>query len=166
MTVAHIGLACTIFGVVASTSWETEKLQVMRPGDTMEIAGYTLRFEGVRELEGPNYDAIRGTFEVSRDGARITSLFPEVRTYTDPPMQTTEAAIRPTLTADLYAAVGDPDGTGGWATRIYHKPFVHWIWFGAVIMTCGGLISLTDRRLRIGVPARRRRARALEPAAA
>jgi cytochrome c-type biogenesis protein CcmF len=82
-------------------------------------------------------------------------------------MQTTEAAIRPTLTADLYAAVGDPDGTGGWATRIYHKPFVHWIWFGAVIMTFGGLISITDRRLRIGVPARRRRGHpALKPAAA
>jgi cytochrome c-type biogenesis protein CcmF len=167
MTVAHIGLACTIFGVVASTSWESEKLQVMRPGETMTIAGYTLRFEGMRDLRGPNYDAVRGTFEVTRDGAPIATLFPEVRTFTDPPMQTTEAAIRPTLTADLYAAVGDPDGTGGWATRIYHKPFVHWIWFGAVIMTFGGLISLTDRRLRIGVPTRRRRARpALKPAAA
>ena len=64
MTVAHIGLACTIFGVVASTSWESEKLQVMRPGETMTIAGYTLRFEGMRDLRGPNYDAVRGTFEV------------------------------------------------------------------------------------------------------
>ena len=68
------------------------------------------------------------------------------------PQSTTEAAIYPTLGSDLYAVIGDPDGTGGWATRLYHKPLVHWIWIGALIMALGGFISLTDRRHRIGVP--------------
>ena len=166
MTIAHLGVACTILGITASTSWQTEKLQVMRPGETVEIADYAFRFDGVRDVRGPNYDAIRGTFTVTRDGDGVAMLFPETRTFVDPPMQTTEAAIRPTLTADLYAVVGDPDGAGGWATRLYHKPFIHWIWFGALIMTVGGLISLTDRRHRIGAPAQRRADRALAPATA
>ncbi len=156
MTAAHMGLALTIFGIVASTSWETERLQVMRPGQTADIAGYALLFVGVKDFSGPNYNSVRATFEVSREGAHIATLNPEVRTFTDPPMQTTEAAIRPTITADLYAVVGDPDGQGGWATRIYHKPFVHWIWFGAAVMAGGGLISLSDKRLRVGAPGRRK----------
>ena len=162
MTVAHIGVAVIIFGITGSTAWETEKLQVMRPGESIDVAGYTLRFDGVRDIQGPNYSAVRGAFTVSRDGRPVTVLTPESRSYPDPPMQTTEAAIRPTFSGDLYAVVGDPDGAGGWATRLYHKAFIQWIWFGAVIATIGGLISLTDRRLRVGAP-RRSRAAATAP---
>ena len=161
MTVAHIGVAVIIFGITGSSTWETEKLQVMRPGESVDVAGYTMRFDGVRDIQGPNYTAVRGTFTVSRDGRPVTVLTPESRSYPHPPMQTTEAAIRPTFAGDLYAVVGDPDGTGGWATRLYHKAFTQWIWFGAVIATIGGLISLTDRRLRVGAPRRSRAA--LEP---
>ena len=154
MSVAHMGVALIIFGITGSTTWEVEKLQVMRPGESVEVAGYSVRFEGVRELQGPNYSAVRGAFAVSRDGEPVALLTPESRSYPNPPMQTTEAAIRPTAGGDLYAVVGDPDGTGGWATRLYHKPFIQWIWFGALIAMIGGLISLTDRRLRVGEPRR------------
>ena len=161
MTVAHAGVAMIIFGITGSTTWEVEKLQVMRPGESVDVAGYSVRFDGVRELQGPNYTAVRGAFAVSLGGEPVALLTPESRSYPNPPMQTTEAAIRPTAGGDLYAVVGDPDGAGGWATRLYHKPFIQWIWFGALVAMIGGLISLTDRRLRVGAPRR-----AVTPAAA
>ena len=154
MTVAHAGFALIILGITGSTTWEVEKLQVMRPGESVDVAGYSVRFEGVRELQGPNYTALQGAFAVSRDGRPIALLTPESRSYPHPPMQTTEAAIRPTAGGDLYAVVGDPDGAGGWATRLYHKPFIQWIWFGSLVAMIGGLISLTDRRLRVAAPRR------------
>ncbi|MBM3518198.1 MAG: heme lyase CcmF/NrfE family subunit [Alphaproteobacteria bacterium] len=166
MTIAHAGVAVVIVGLTGATSWQSEKLQIMRAGETVALAGYELRFEGVRPVPGPNYDAMRGRFTVSRGGRPVTPLEPETRVYTDPPMDTTEAAIRPTVTGDLYAVVGDGDGAGGFATRLYYKPFVHWIWLGAGIMMVGGLISLTDRRHRVGAPARPPAPARLEPAAA
>jgi cytochrome c-type biogenesis protein CcmF len=71
-------------------------------------------------------------------------------------METTEAAIRPSLLGDLYAVVGEGDAERGWAVRLYWKPLVSWIWLGALIMALGGFLSLSDRRLRVGAPARRR----------
>ncbi|MCH8189658.1 MAG: heme lyase NrfEFG subunit NrfE, partial [Proteobacteria bacterium] len=114
-------------------------------------------FEGARNVPGPNYTALRGTFRVLRGGREITVMEPETRTYSVPPMQTTEAAIKPVRLADLYAVVGDPDGNGGYATRLYHKPLLNWLWIGALIMVAGAFVSLTDRRHRVGAPARRRR---------
>ena len=154
VAVAHAGMAVVIVGIIASTTWESEKLQIMRPGETVGLAGYDVTFDGVRPVAGPNYRAIRGHFTIGRDGRTITRMEPETRDYPTPPMQTTEAAIRPRPTADLYVVLGDADGTGGFATRLYHKPFVHWIWFGALVMVAGGALSLSDRRLRIGAPAR------------
>ena len=156
MTLAHSGLGLVIMGIVATTSWEVERLQIMRTGETIDLAGYQIEFKGTRDVLGPNYTAVRGTYEVTRNGRIITWMEPESRNYPTPPMQTSEAAIRPTPAADLYIAIGDPGPSGGWATRLYHKPLVHWIWFGALIMTIGGMVSLTDRRHRVGAPARRR----------
>jgi len=165
MALAHGGLGLVLMGIVASTAWQTERLQIMRPGETASLAGYEFTFEGTRSLAGPNFAALRGLFRVSRDGAPVAILNPETRTYPTPPMQTTEAAIRLTPTGDLYAVLGEADGTGGFATRLYHKPLIHWIWFGTLIMVIGGLVSLSDRRHRIGAPARRR-LRPLAPAPA
>ncbi|NQV80504.1 MAG: heme lyase CcmF/NrfE family subunit [Alphaproteobacteria bacterium] len=153
--IAHAGLGVAILGMTGTLSWETEQLQIMRPGDRVEIAGYELEFDGVEPVTGPNYDAVRGTFRIYRNGNLIDVMRPETRRFSDPPMVTTEAAIRPHNFGDLYAVVGESNGDGGYATRIYHKPMINWLWIGALVMAAGGLVSLTDRRLRVGAPARR-----------
>ncbi|MEQ9641946.1 MAG: heme lyase CcmF/NrfE family subunit [Alphaproteobacteria bacterium] len=163
MTFAHAGMGVVVLGIVASTAWETEKLQVMAPGESTEIGGYTFTFDGARQVPGPNYTAVMGRFRVSHDGDPVAVLTPETRTYPTPPMTTTEAAIRPRPSGDLYAVIGEPAGDGKWSTRLYHKPLIHWIWVGCLIMVAGGAISLTDRRHRVGAP---RRVRAPEQAVA
>jgi len=159
MTLAHAGLAVAIAGMTASTAWKTEEILVMRPGDSVLVAGTSYLFEGVERSQGPNYRSDTATITVTRDGRRITRLRPEKRLYPVQNMPTTEAAIHTTALADLYVALGDPDGKGGWTVRIFHEPLVPWIWVGSLIMVLGGFISLTDRRLRVGAPTRRRAAR-------
>ncbi|MEX1204001.1 MAG: cytochrome c-type biogenesis CcmF C-terminal domain-containing protein, partial [Dongiaceae bacterium] len=158
MTVAHIGVGIVVAGITASSAWRTESIQVMRPGDSVAVAGYDFAFDGAEELQGPNYTIQRGTFTVTRDGRMVARLFPEQRFYTVEQRQTTEAAIHTTWLADLYAVVGDPDGTGGWVTRLYHNPLVPWLWIGTIVIALGGGLSLSDRRHRVGAPARKRRA--------
>ena len=153
--IAHAGLGVAILGITGSLSWEIERLQIMRPGDRIGIAGYEVEFEGVAPVPGPNYDAVRGTFRVYRDDELVEVMTPETRRFTQPSMVTTEAAIRPRNFGDLYAVVGESNGDGGFATRIYHKPMINWLWVGSVMMALGGLVSLTDRRLRVGAPRRR-----------
>jgi cytochrome c-type biogenesis protein CcmF len=167
-TLAHSGLAITILGLVGTTAWQVERHQVLRPGESVDVAGYQFTFEGVRGIQGPNYEATRGTFTVTREGRPFLTMRPESRRYPTPPMETTEAAIYPLVAGDLFAVVGDADGNGGWATRIYFKPLLSWIWAGSLIMVLGGLVSLSDRRNRVGAPARRRKAATVkaEPAKA
>jgi cytochrome c-type biogenesis protein CcmF len=112
----------------------------------------------VRSLRGPNYSSNMATFTVSRDGRPVAVLTPEKRLYDVQGNETTEAAIHTTGLADLYAVIGDPDGRGGWTVRIFHEPLVPWIWAGVLIMVAGGALSLSDRRLRVGAPIRRRKA--------
>ncbi len=161
MAIAHGGLAVVVAGIVASQTWQTERIEFMRPGETVDVAGYTFTFGGVRDLEGPNYAIQRGTFDVTRDGRPVARLHPEKRFYPVKQMPTTEAAIHSTWRSDLYAVIGEPDGAGGWSVRLYHHPLGPWIWVGAVVMVLGGAVSLTDRRLRVGAPARRPRRRGL-----
>jgi len=153
--IAHAGMGVAILGITGSLSWEIERLQIMRPGDRVGIAGYELEFGGVAPVAGPNYDAVRGTFRVYRDDELVEVMTPETRRFTQPSMVTTEAAIRPRNFGDLYAVVGESNGDGGFATRIYHKPMINWLWIGSIMMALGGLVSLTDRRLRVGAPRRR-----------
>lgn len=155
MTLAHSGLAVMIAGMTASTAWNVEELRVMRPGETVEVAGYTYRFGGVRGVDGPNYMADRGAFTVTRGDRQVAFMEPERRLYPVQRRETTEAAIHTMVFADLYAVVGEPDGRGGWTVRLYHQPLVAWIWVGAGLMVLGGALSLSDRRIRVGAPARR-----------
>ncbi len=168
MTIAHLGLAIVLAGIVGAQSWRVEKLQVIKAGDTVEIGGYTLRFDGVTETPGPNYIARRGTFVVTRDGKEITRLYPEKRVYDVQLPPTTEAAIYSNGFADLYVVLSDPvEGTdGGYGSRIYYNPLVPWMWFGGVVLVLGGFVSLTDRRHRIGAPSRRRAPVGVKPQAA
>jgi cytochrome c-type biogenesis protein CcmF len=165
MTLAHAGMAIVMAGMIGSSVWKSEVVTNLKPGESVEIAGYTLLFGGVGKLQGPNYAAERARFEVTRDGEEIAILTPEKRVYQVRAMPTTEAAIRTTFFSDLYAVLGDSDGAGGWTVRVYHEPLVPWIWIGCLVMVAGGLTSLSDRRLRVGAPARQTKG-AARPAAA
>jgi cytochrome c-type biogenesis protein CcmF len=164
MTLAHAGCGVVLLGIVASGAWQVERLQAMAPGDAVALGPFRVTFDGAGPVPGPNYAAVEGRFRVFRDGREVALLRPQSRTYANPPMQTTEAAIRPRPDGDLYAVIGDPASEGVWATRLYFKPLVHWIWVGALVMAVGGLVSLSDRRHRVGAPAARRRGLAAMPA--
>jgi cytochrome c-type biogenesis protein CcmF len=149
MLLAHFGVAVFVVGVTLVKGYETEKDVRMEPGDTVEAGGYTFRFDGVRNVQGPNYVAGRGQIVVTRDGRLVTTLHPEKRLYTVQNMPMTEAAINPGLTRDLYVSLGDSVGATGWIVRVYHKPFVDWIWGGCLIMALGGALAASDRRYRL-----------------
>jgi cytochrome c-type biogenesis protein CcmF len=164
MTLAHAGLGVLLAGIIGAALWQQEEIRLMRPGESMAIAGYTLEFRGLEETAGPNYTSERGRFLLRRGGEEIATLHPEKRFYPVQQMPTTEAAIRTTGVGDLYLVLGDPAADGAWSVRAYHNPLAPWIWAGAVIMAAGGLLSLSDRRHRIGVPALRRRREAVAAA--
>jgi cytochrome c-type biogenesis protein CcmF len=148
MTLAHLGVAVFITGVTLVKGFETERDVRMAVGDTVTVGGYTFRFAGVRDAAGPNYRAVRGTVEASRDGQLVRTLRPEKRVYTAQEMPMTEAAIASGLFGDLYVSLGDPVGDSAWTLRVYHKPFVTWIWGGCLLMALGGFLALSDRRYR------------------
>jgi len=154
MTIAHLGFAVIIAGITGSSAWRTEAILVMRPGDAVDVAGYSFTFEGEREVPGPNYTAQRGTVTVARGGETVAVLEPEKRFYPSQRTTTTEAAIHTTWMADLYAVLGDAADGQGWSMRFYHNPLVPWLWLGGLVMVLGGVVSLTDRRHRVGAPAR------------
>jgi cytochrome c-type biogenesis protein CcmF len=156
MTLAHLGLAITIAGMTGAGAWRTESIQAMKPGDTVTVAGYSFQFDGVRTGRGPNYGIVSGTFRVTRAGAPVATLHPEKRVYDVSKRPTTEAGIHSTFFGDLYAVVGDRDATGAYVTRLYFNPLVAWMWAGVLVMVMGGVLSLSDRRHRVGAPTRRR----------
>ncbi|MBT5050142.1 MAG: heme lyase CcmF/NrfE family subunit [Rhodospirillaceae bacterium] len=166
MAIAHGALGILVIGVTASSAWRTEHIQLMRPGDVIKVADYTLRFEGATAVRGPNYTADQGRFTVMKEGVTVTVLKPEKRIYPAERSNTSEAGIRTTIAGDLYVVLGDRSANGAWATRLYFNPLVAWIWVGAVLMSIGGLVSLTDRRYRVGAPkpAKQRLATASESA--
>jgi cytochrome c-type biogenesis protein CcmF len=137
--------------------WTEQRIQAMRPGDSVELAGYQVRLDNVGPVKGPNYDADRATFTVTRDGKPVAILTPERRVVHPQDQSVTNIGIRTNFFADIYAVIGEPDPgrPGAYVTRLYHHPLVPWIWIGAVVMVGGGLLSLSDRRLRIGAPLRR-----------
>jgi cytochrome c-type biogenesis protein CcmF len=153
--IAHFGVGVLIAGVTVSTAWRSERIETLHPGDTVEIAGRTLRLVGVTEGDVANYHAQRAQIVVERPGSAPMTLYPERRWYPVARSQTTNTAIATNGLGDLYLALGDPDGQGGWVLRAYYNPLVPWIWFGAILAALGGLVSLSDRRLRLRVPAAR-----------
>ena len=148
MSLAHLGFAATLSGVCFVSVLEVEEVVRLAPGDVVKVAEHDFRFKDVREVEGPNYRARRATIEVTRDGRPVATLEPEKRTYASQSQPMTEAAIDPGLTRDLYAALGEPLGGGAWSVRLHFKPFVRWIWLGAILMAVGGMLAASDRRYR------------------
>jgi cytochrome c-type biogenesis protein CcmF len=154
LVIAHAGMGITVAGITGMTNWATEKIEMLRPGQSLELSGYNLRLRSVGEVPGPNYEAERGTFEISRNGRPVGQLFSERRFYPVRQQQTTAAGIRTNLISNLYVAIGEPDNNGAWVVRFYYHPFMPWVWIGALTMALGGFVSLCDRRLRVGVPQR------------
>ncbi|MGE5865786.1 MAG: heme lyase CcmF/NrfE family subunit, partial [Rhizobacter sp.] len=154
MHLAHCGIAVFVVGATMVTAYQTERDVRMAPGDTLTVSGYTFRLLGVSEVPGPNYIAQRGEVELSREGEVLRSLYPEKRKYLSSTMPMTEAAIDASLTGDIYVALGEAlDGAGAqaaWSLRVYHKPFVDWIWGGCLLMGLGGILAAADRRYRLG----------------
>jgi cytochrome c-type biogenesis protein CcmF len=146
MVLGHVGIAAFVLGIALSAAYSTEKDVRLEPGQSYQLAGYDFLFKGVGNLRGPNYTGARGAMEVSRDGNKLLELFPEKRNYQSG-MPMTEAGIDPGLFRDLFVALGEPLGdSGAWSLRIYHKPFVRWIWLGGLLMALGALLAALDRR--------------------
>jgi len=153
MTIAHLGMAVLIVGVSGSSAWKQENILTMGAGETVTVAGFDVTFDGAELIRGPNYESVQGTFSATRGGGKAVTLKPERRVYDQPVQQTTEAAIHTTFWADLYIVLGDgPADTGRYVVRAYFEPFVPFLWYGILMMGFGGLVSLSDRRHRIGAP--------------
>ena len=184
-SLAHAGMGLTAMGIAAITAWETEDIRVAQPGEVIPLAGYELIFDGVERIplgapfavagcnytgeymtkgtEARNFHAQLGRFRLMEGGEQVATLCPEKRVYPVARQPTTEAAINPSLLRDIYVALGDPQEDGsGWTVRSYYKPLAVWIWIGPLVMGIGGIVSLTDRRYRVG--AVRRRSSAAVPA--
>ena len=162
--VAHIGVGVTTFGVAAVLAWEAEDIRVAQIGDNWDVGAYTFELTDIRNGEGPNYVTTFADIAVSRDGQDVAVLSPENRFYPVANMPTTEAAIHNGILRDIYVVIGDPQEQGGYAVRVYLKPFANWIWGGCMLMALGGALSLSDRRLRIGASAAKRKDKAAVPA--
>ena len=148
MTLAHLGVSFFVVGVTITTSYDQEKDIRMEPGTPYSLFGYDYRFEGTRQVQGPNYVADEALLIISRDDEKIGELRPQKRIYTDQNNPMTEASIDITLFRDFYAALGEPLGDEAWSFRLYYKPMVRWIWLGCVFMTIGGVLAVSDRRYR------------------
>jgi len=150
MQCAHIGLAVVVAGITGVKSYEVERDVRMGVGDVVTIAPYAFRLQGMSEVNGPNYRAVRADVEVLKNGQPMDRLFPEKRRYFSTAMPMTEAAIDSGFMRDLYVSLGDPiDGpTPQWSMRVYYKPFVPWIWTGVLLMVLGGALAAVDRRYR------------------
>ena len=149
--IAHFGLGVTVLGIVAASAWETELVVAVAPGSSQELAGYTLTFDGVEQVAGPNFVAERGNFTLLSPAGDRRVMHPERRVYTVSGQPTTEAAIESFGFTQFYVQLGEASDAGQ-VVRAWHKPYVLLIWLGTVIMAGAGVLSLTYRRLRVGAP--------------
>ena len=149
MGFAHCGLAITMVGIGFVSVYETERDVAMAPGDTATLAAFTATFNGVTEVPGPNYSAIVANISVSRDGVAVATLAPEKRVYHASRKQMSESAIRYSPVGDIYVVLGEPLKDGAWSVRLYYKPFIIWIWLGALVMAVGAAVAMVARRGRV-----------------
>jgi len=161
--IAHFGLGVSVIGIVTASAWQLELITTMQPGTTKTVGEYSIRFDGVNNVKVENYSAEVGDFTVRAGSGADRHLTPERRVYTASGTPTTEAAIETYGLSQLYVQLGETSADGGRVVRVWFKPYVTLVWLGAVIMALAGFLSLTDRRLRVGVP---RRAAVAKPAPA
>jgi cytochrome c-type biogenesis protein CcmF len=146
MQLAHLGVAVFIVGVTLVTGYQAEQDVRMSAGDKVSVGGYDFRLNGIREVPGPNYRAVRAEIDISRNGSLLRTMYPEKRNYLASGNSMTETAIDTGLFRDLYISLGEPVGNNAWSVRVHYKPFVTWIWGGALLMALGGGLAVSDRR--------------------
>jgi cytochrome c-type biogenesis protein CcmF len=147
MQIAHLGFAVTLLGVALTSVLSIERDLRMQAGDVEVVAGLTFEFLGTAPATGPNYVAERGTFTIT-EGSNRYVMQPEKRRYNASGSVMTEAAIDAGFTRDVYVSLGEPLDDGAWAVRLQIKPFVRWIWLGALMMALGGCLAVADSRYR------------------
>jgi cytochrome c-type biogenesis protein CcmF len=145
---------------VASTAYEVERIANVRPGETLTLGAYELVLKDVQRRDGPNYRDTVAVFDVRRGGIVEAQIEPAKRIYPARQMPTTEVARLTRNFGQIYVALGETTGDGVVPVRAYWKPFVLFIWLGAVIMALGGVLSLAERRMRVGAPVPARAVRA------
>ena len=161
---AHAGVGVALIGIVCETTWNTEYIGSMKPSDVVKVAGYELTLGDIAQRQGPNFREMVAQFTVSLHGKQLSVMTPSKRNFTTRASSTTEAALLTRGVSQLYISLGDTSADGAIAVRIYHKPLVLLIWFGPVLMAFGGMLSLSDRRLRVGAPKPAKAARGLQAA--
>lgn len=148
MLLAHTGVAVFLVGALLVEALNVQREVALSPGHDLEVSGYTLRFEGVDHQQGPNYVSDRGHVRVLQGGRELALLHPEKRAYASGGQVMTEAGIHARVRGDVYVALGEPLGNNAWAVRVHIKPFVRWVWLGALLMALGGFVTAADRRFR------------------
>lgn len=148
MLLAHTGVAVFLIGALLVEALNVQRELALSPGHDLEVSGYTLRFEGVDHQQGPNYVSDRGHVRVLQGGRELALLHPEKRAYASGGQMMTEAGIHARVRGDVYVALGEPLGNNAWAVRVHIKPFVRWVWLGALLMALGGFVTAADRRFR------------------
>ena len=150
MHLAHLGIAVITVGITMVKSYEVERDVRMGLSDTVTIENYSFELTGVSDVDGPNYKALRGDIKVTKDGKYLEMLYPEKRKYFSSAMPMTEAGIDSGFFRDLYVSLGEPiEGERlQWSVRVFYKPFISWLWYGAILMVLGGLLAVSDRRYR------------------
>ena len=152
MVLGHIGIAFVIAGVTLTSAYSVERDVSMKPGDTVQLNQYQYRFEGVKNVRGANYSGHAGVVSVLKNDKLVTQLHAEKRRYDIGMQFMTEAAIDAGFTRDLYLALGEQLSEGAWSLRIYHKPFVRWMWIGGILISLAGFVILFDKRYRTSSP--------------
>ena len=145
MVVAHLGIAVSLVGMACDAAFTSERLVAIAPGSSTTVGPWTVKFEGVSPVAGPNWTAVEARLSAARGGDVQYLLRPEARSFTSPPTETSEAAIRTAWDGQLYAVLGRPDEGGRWQLRLWWKPFVTFIWGGGVLIALGGALSLVGR---------------------
>ncbi|AHY58453.1 heme lyase CcmF/NrfE family subunit [Stenotrophomonas rhizophila] len=148
MLLAHGGVAVFLAGALLVEALNVQREVALSPGQSLQVSGYEVRFEGVDHQQGPNYTADRGHMRILRNDRELALLHPEKRAYASGGQMMTEAGIHARISGDVYVALGEPLGNNAWAVRVHIKPFVRWIWLGALLMALGGFVTAADRRFR------------------
>ena len=150
---AHFGFAVTLAGISLTSTQSIDLHTRLAPGDQVALGAYTVRFDSLREFDGPNFRATEALFKIERDGILRYELRPQKRFYQVRSVAMTEAGIVPGFTRDIYIALGEPLGDGAWSVRLHIKAFVRWLWLGALLMASGGVIAMRERRRTLEVSA-------------
>jgi cytochrome c-type biogenesis protein CcmF len=148
MTTAHLGFAMSILGIAITATQSIEEDVRMAPQDISMLGTAEVRFLGVRNVDGPNYEAQQGVFIITEENGNSFELRPEKRRYLAGGNIMTEAGIEAGFLADTYVSLGEPLDAGAWAVRLHYKPLVRWVWLGALLMAFGGGLAVMDKRYR------------------